>query len=102
MLIELNLYDAQDEVVKTLRKTGVRWEILKKATKLRQEAATDGGSDLMDGVVAIIADLFAGQATADEIERGANADELLVCWMQIITSSSASVKQNFLKASAAK
>ena len=102
MLIELNLYDAQDEVVKTLHKAGVRWEVLKKATKLRHEAQADDGEKLMDGVVAIIAELFAGQATADEIANGANADELMACWMQIITSSSTSVRQNFRMASAEK
>lgn len=97
MVIELKLYDEDNEVIKTLRAHRVKWATLKEASVLQSEIKDDFlGS--MDRILDVVADVFNGKATRDEIQEGAGSDEILAAFFMVTRGTSMEANKNFLRA----
>lgn len=94
--ITLTLYDENDNPVKTLTRSGLRWILLKKLVRLN-DTLTQCEDDIerLDVMIDIIAATFEGQATLEEIEKGVNYDEALATFTLIMNMVNRQKKANF-------
>ena len=98
MVIELKLYDEENETKKTLRSTRVPWGLMKKAAKMQSSFKSDDILASLDEVMDVVAELFRGQATRQEIEEGASSDEIFTCFRCMIQGVTIEANRNFIKA----
>lgn len=97
--IALNLYGQDDEIVKQLHRTTLRWGVLKKAIRM-EETLKDENVEVMDQIdeiTGLLEAVFDGQATAEEIEAGATMEEILACFASIVAAAQEARKGNFQK-----
>ena len=94
--ITLTLYDANDEPVKTLSRSGIRWSMLKRIVRL-DDVLEESGSpeERLEVIIDAVASMFEGQATLEEIESGCNYDEAIACFRQIMAMVAAQKRANF-------
>lgn len=97
MIIELKLYDDEKGMEKTLRVHRVKWDVLKAATILQTKLKNDP-LGAMDEIMDVVADVFAGQATREEIVAGADSAEILACFTMLIKGVTVEAQRNFLRA----
>ena len=100
MVIEIRLKDRENGTTKVVRSDFVSWVDMKRAVKLQTEMGKDGFTDIdrLDEIIDIVAGVFRGIATRQEIEDMADADEIIAAYMMIVSGVSQSAKQNFLRA----
>ena len=98
MVIELTLYNAIAEPVKKLRVNGVKWAILKKAIKLQGMNMEESAEGQLDAMLDIVSEVFQGQATRQEIEEGACAEDIISTYMCVVSGVTVAARQNFTKA----
>jgi hypothetical protein len=96
--IKLTIYNQDNEPVKELQTSIVPWGIMKRAIKLVKslkgsegmsqaemlDALDDESIDLM---TALVADVFSGRVTVEELNRGVELGEMLPVIMQIINKA---------------
>ena len=93
--IQLTIYSADHEPVKELSVSLVPWGILKRAIKLAKSLKTDASkpSDMLDGLdeegfdnlTGLVADLYHGKVTVDELQWGTDAGEMMAVLQSIVT-----------------
>ena len=94
--ITLTLYDANDNPVKTLSRSGIRWSLLKRLINMQAVLPQcDSQAEKMDVIIDIVAATFEGQATLEEIEQGVNYDEAIAIFTMIMNMVNAKKKANF-------
>ena len=98
MVIELKLYDDENETRKTLREWKVPWELMKRATKLQAALKEDNLIEAMDDVMDVVAELFHRQATREEIVAGADSADILTCFRCMIQGVTIEANRNFIRA----
>lgn len=91
--IELIIYNSQHEPIKTLSASLVPWGLLKEAFRMGRSFSTMGSDEkrvweaidngILDEVIRLIAKLFQGQATVEEIENGCEAAEIFATFTAI-------------------
>lgn len=95
-MIKLILYGANDKPVKTLVRSTVRWNVLKRATNLQNDLRTSKDpAEILDTLCELVADCFEGDATFDEIEKGAQVPDMLRVVAEITTTAIELRKANF-------
>lgn len=97
MVIELKLYDEENETKKTLRANRVKWATLKEASVLMAEIRGDF-LGAIDRILDVVADVFKGQATRDEIQEGADSEEILTAFFMVTRGTSMEATRNFQRA----
>lgn len=97
--ITLKIYGQDDEIVKELHRSTLRWGVLKKA--IRMEAALRDENtdpmDQMDEITGLLEAVFDGQTSAEEIEAGATMEEIFACFASVVAAAQEARKGNFQK-----
>lgn len=102
-MIKLTLYGAEDKPVKTLVRFTVRWSTLKRAAQLRETMnSIEDPIEQLDTLCALVADCFEGDATFDEIERGARAEDLIALLGDIMAEAGRAKAANFRRGATGK
>lgn len=97
-MIKLTLYGAEDKPIKTLVRFTVRWATLKRAAQLRETYKTiEDPIEQLDVLTALVADCFDGDATFEEIEKGARAEDLVAILGDIMNEAARAKNANFHK-----
>ncbi len=85
----LTIYDGNDEVLKTLRRSFVPWRLLKRAVMLagkidlaHPETMT---AETVDDLAMLVVDAFGGQVTLEEIDNGADLGQMLAVMTAIMS-----------------
>jgi hypothetical protein len=94
--IKLTIYDQEDEsVVKEFSAHIVPWGIMKRAIRLGKSMKGLAGNDDaaileqmseddIDNLTGLVADVFGGRVTVEELERGATIPEMLAILQAVI------------------
>jgi hypothetical protein len=85
--VELTLYDANDEPVKTFSKSVIRWGMLKQAIKLAKQlegSEKELTEDSLDALSAFACRLFDDQFTQEALEAGADIAEVMACFKAVV------------------
>jgi len=93
--IKLTIYNDEHEAVKELQTSLVPWGILKRAIKLAKTFKADGSNptemmaslddESFDNLTGLVADLFHGKVTVEELTWGADAGEMAAVMQAIVT-----------------
>jgi hypothetical protein len=93
--IKLTIYNAEHESVNELSTALVPWGILKRAVKLAKSLGTESltqeqvlealGEEGFDNLTALVADLYHGRVTIEELEWGTEASEMLAVLQAVVT-----------------
>lgn len=82
--VTLDLYDAEDNVMKHLSRVTIPFGVLKLALKLNEELDTENISESdLDAIVAVVVEVFGGAVTADELYHHADSGDMLAVFTQI-------------------
>lgn len=93
-LVELKIYGKNNEIVKTLERVFIPWKILKKAVSLSENLDTENMSEKdVDSLAEIVLTVFEDQVTLEELDNGADLDDMLSVVTQIVTIASNKIKQ---------
>jgi len=96
--IELNLYDDNDEVVKTLTRSRIPSYLLDMAIDLQEAfSQADGAKPNADALFGFIAEFFGNKATLEEIKKQTDLIECMSVLQAIIARASALTRE-FAKA----
>ena len=90
--IKINLYDGNDQVIKSLSRTRIPWGVLKRA--IRMASSLDESNitdDDLDNIAALIADAFSGGVTVQELDQYGDIAEMIEAIQGIIERASATV-----------
>ena len=92
-LVSLNIYDDNDEIVKTLERYRIKWGLVKKALSLAEEMSENPEAyvehaEKLENFVCLV---FKGDVTVEELE-GADKDDMQVMLAQIIGNSNEAKK----------
>lgn len=83
--ITLQLYDANDEPSKLLSRTGIRWATLKRLLDFQHNIERcENDAERLMLTMDMVASIFEGQATREEIEAGARFDDCIETFRQIM------------------
>lgn len=85
--IELTLFDENDEPIKTLSKSIIRWHVLKQAVKLAKTLETEQealSESAFDALSAFVCRLFDDKITPGDLEKGADISEVMACFKQVV------------------
>jgi hypothetical protein len=86
--ITLNLYDSDDNVIKTLSRSVIPWGILKKAVRLMRKINTDNLSEQdVDEIAGLVVTIFGDKVTIDDLDKGADTSDMVATIMQIVTKA---------------
>jgi hypothetical protein len=89
--IELKLYDADDNVSKTLIRSVVPWGLMKKALRLGNTFNKINPEDMsesdLDELTAFIVAIFGDKVTMEEIEAGADTGDMMAVMNQIVAKA---------------
>lgn len=85
MDFELNIYGADDEIIKTYRTAHVRWGVFIKAMQLQERLKDAGAEEQFDGIAEFVRTLFDGM-TADELEK-ADAFDVMAVFTQLVNKA---------------
>ncbi len=89
--VELTLYDENDEEVKTLSKSVIRWGNMKKAMKLAAQLDKDKkdlSEESIDALSAFVCQLFDDKVTPQELEDGADIGDVMTCFKAVVHRAS--------------
>jgi len=98
--ITLTLYGPDDEPVKTLSRSGIRWNMLKKLVRFDEDMQDASPAERLETIIDAVACMFEGQATIEEIEAGCNYDEAVACFRQIMKMVTRQKTANFREGAA--
>jgi hypothetical protein len=89
--IELKLYDAEDNVIKTLTRSIVPWGMMKRALRLANHLnrLTDEtmSEASMDEITGFIAAVFSDSVSVAELDAGADTGDMVTVMQQIISKA---------------
>lgn len=95
--IKLTIYNEEHESVKELQTSLVPWGILKRAIKLAKTIKLEGKNQAelleslddegFDNLTGLVADLFHGKVTIEELTWGTDALEMLTVLMAVVTKA---------------
>ena len=94
--IKLTLYDKNNEPIKELSQGIIPWGIMKQAIKLSKSLkVTDGmtreqilanmDEEAVDSLTGLVAEVFTGEVTVEDLNKHVEFDEMLTVLMQIMT-----------------
>jgi hypothetical protein len=87
----IHIYNANDEVVKTLTRSFVPWKLLKKAVEV--SAALDPKDmtpETIDQLSSLVIAVFGDQVSREELDEGADVSEMVAVLRQIVAKASGS------------
>lgn len=85
--IEITLYGADDEPIKTYSKSVIRWGVLKKATKIANQIRESGDnafSSDFDAISDFVCLMFDNAFTARQLEDGADVSDIMACFRAVV------------------
>lgn len=82
--VELTIYGTDDDVLKELSRLIVPWGLLKKAAKLQQIEQENLEAADIDEITDLVLEIFEGQVTREELEKGADLGDMLTVIMSIV------------------
>ena len=83
-LMVLNIYNDENEVVKTLKRGFVPWKIMKRAVRLMRSTEGNMSEETIDEITQLVVDIFGGKVTAEELEEGATTEEMITLIQDIV------------------
>lgn len=102
--IKLTIYNDEHEPVKELQTSLIPWGLLKRAIKLAKTLKADGMSqeeilqaldeEGFENLTALVADLFHGKVTIEELTWGTDATEMLTILVTVVTRAFSEFGQN--------
>lgn len=81
---ELNIYDENDEIIKTYQTEHVRWGVLLEAVKLQEELKGKSGIEQFSSINKFVKKIFVG-LTDEELEK-ADSRDVLNTFKQLLSS----------------
>jgi hypothetical protein len=95
--IKITFYDGNDEIVKEFSRATIPWGILKRAVSLSRSVGRDtqevSGTQL-DEIAQLVVDLFGGQFTVDELNKGVDIGDMMAILDGIVTRAGELVRAN--------
>lgn len=96
--IKLTIYDEDSNVVRELSQSFVPWGIMKRAIRLGKSMRglidkSDGeilehmSEEDVDNLTGLVADVFGGRVTVEELEQGTEIQEMLAVLQAVITKA---------------
>lgn len=86
--ITLNLYDAEDNVVKTLIRSTVPWGLLKRALRLTKGMDMDNLTEQnLDDIAGLVVIIFGDKVTIEDLDKGADTSDMITTIMQIVAKA---------------
>jgi hypothetical protein len=94
--IELKLYGSDDEVKATYHRSKIPWGLLKKAVRLANlNLNPDSLSEEdVDAIAGLVVEVFGDQFTIEDLDAGADLNEMLAVVQAIVKRASSLVKAN--------
>jgi hypothetical protein len=93
--ITITLYEADDEIKKTYSRTVVPWGILKKAIALTKSLDTEKvRTEEIDAIAGLVVETFSNQFSIQDLDAGADVNEMISVLQSIVTRASALVQAN--------
>lgn len=96
--IELVIYDENDEPKVTHRRLIVPWGLLKRAIRLSKDIHSDTDDmteEDVDALNAFVVEFFGGKFTIEELENGADLEEVLAVFNQIVAKARGTLNPTF-------
>lgn len=103
-LITLNIYDENDEVVRTLNRSFIPWGILEFAIDMQEEfadveVAEDGtpmniGRAQIDRLTEFVVFVFGDAVSPEELKKGASLVDMFAVFRQVFAMVSGIMKEN--------
>lgn len=89
-LISLNLYDENDEVIKTVEKSVVKWGVMKKAIKLGKSMDVEDFEEAdFDKISQFVCEVFDNKVTVKELEDSADMQDVFSVFKAVTNRASA-------------
>lgn len=86
--VKLTIYDADDEPVKELSRLVIPWGILKRAVRMVEHLDLEHVKEEdIDAISALIVEVFGGKVTIEELDAGADLDDMIACLEQVISKA---------------
>ena len=86
--IKLTIYNADDEPVKELSRLVVPWGILKRAVRMMDKMDVENPTEEdIDAISGLIVQIFGDKVTIEELDNGADMDDMISCLRQIIAKA---------------
>jgi len=83
--ITLTLYDADDNVIKTLVRNDVPWGLLKKAVRLMKGIDINNlTEENLDGIAGLVSIVFGDKVTIEELDKFAYTSDMISTITQIM------------------
>ncbi len=93
--ITLTLYGPDNEVTKQVSRAIVPWGILKQALRLSKAVDFENADeDTIDELTNFIVALFGGSVTGPEVEKGADLEEMIAVFQQVMGKAAAILPSN--------
>lgn len=90
--IKINLYDGNDQVIRTLSRSRIPWGVLKQAIRLADTLDDENiGADDLDNIAVLICDVFSGDVTVDELDKHADIGEMMDTIQGVMDRAAATV-----------
>lgn len=87
-LISLNLYDENDEIIKTFEKSVIKWGVMKKAIKLGKNMNIDNfAEEDFDKISGFVCEVFDNKVTTKELEDGADMQDVFAVFKAVINKA---------------
>lgn len=93
--IKITIYEANDEIKKEYSRTTIPWGVLKKAIALTKAIDKDdvGEADI-DAIAGLIVEAFGNQFGIQDLDAGADINEMMAVLENIVARAGALVKAN--------
>lgn len=87
-LVCLKLYDENDEIIKTVEKSVIKWGVMKKAIKLGKDMDVENFSEAdFDKISAFVCEFFDNKVTAKELENSADMADMFAVFKTVINKA---------------
>jgi hypothetical protein len=86
--ISLNLYDENDEVIKTVEKSIVKWGVMKKAIRLGKGMDVENFEEAdFDKITQFVCEVFDNKVSVKELEDSADMQDVFAVFKAIINKA---------------
>jgi hypothetical protein len=96
--IELNLYDAEDAIQRTLTRSVVPWGLMKRALRLANSFnkidMENMSEDALDELTGFIVAVFGDKVSMAELEAGADTADMMAVMQQVVAKAQGIVSPN--------